>query len=76
MATTTFSGPVKSDNGFEVSAAGGGLTLPAYTLVEAGALTATAGLVIYVSDANTGVGTIAFGNGTNFIDIKTGLTVA
>ena len=74
MARTTFSGPVKSDNGFEVTA--GGITLPAYTLVQAGALTATAGLVIYVSNANSGAGTIAFGNGTNFIDIKTGLTVA
>ena len=74
MATTTFSGPVKSDNGFQVSASGGGLTLPAYLL--ASLPTATAGLVIYVSNANSGVGTIAFGNGTNFIDIKTGLTVA
>jgi hypothetical protein len=75
MATTTFSGPVKSDNGFEVSAAGGGVTLPAYTVAALPA-TATAGLVIYVSDANTGVGTIAFGDGTDFIDIKTGLAVA
>jgi hypothetical protein len=75
MATTTFSGPVKSDNGFEVSAAGGGLTLPAYTVATVPS-TATAGLVIYVSDANTGVGTIAFGDGTDFIDIKTGLAVA
>ena len=74
MATTTFSGPVKSDNGFEVSAAGGGVTFPAYTL--AALPTATTGLVIYVSNANSGAGTIAFGNGTNFIDIKTGLTVA
>ena len=74
MAATTFSGPVKSDNGFEVSAAGGGVTFPAYTLATLP--TATTGLVIYVSDANTGAGTIAFGNGTNFIDIRTGLTVA
>ena len=65
MAQTTFSGPVKSDNGFQ---------MPSYTLATFP--TATEGLVIYVSDANSGVGTIAFGNGTNFIDIKTGLTVA
>ena len=65
MAQTTFSGPVKSDNGF---------IAPTYTLATLP--TATAGLVIYVSDANSSVGTIAFGNGTNFIDIKTGLTVA
>jgi hypothetical protein len=74
MANTTFSGPVISDNGFQVSASGGGVTYPAYTLATLP--TATAGLVIYVSDANSSVGTIAFGNGTNFIDIKTGLTVA
>jgi len=74
MANTTFSGPVISDNGFQVSASGGGVTLPSYLL--AALPTATAGLVIYVSDANSSVGTIAFGNGTNFIDIKTGLTVA
>jgi len=76
MANTTFSGPVISDNGFQVSANGGGVTLPAYTLVESAALTATAGLMIYVSNANTGAGTIAFGNGTVFIDIKTGIQVA
>ena len=74
MANTTFSGPVISDNGFQVSASGGGVTLPSYLL--AGLPTATAGLVIFVSNANTGVGTIAFGDGTDFIDIKTGLAVA
>jgi hypothetical protein len=74
MANTTFSGPVISDNGFQVSASGGGVTLPSYLL--AGLPTATAGLVIYVSNANSGVGTIAFGNGTVFIDVKTGLQVA
>jgi len=65
MAQTTFSGPVKSDNGF---------LAPAYTLTTLP--TASAGLVIYVSNANSGVGTIAFGNGSVFIDIKTGLQVA
>jgi hypothetical protein len=34
------------------------------------------GKLLYVSDANGGAGTICFSNGTNWIDIKTGVTVA
>ena len=67
MAQTTFSGPVKSDNGF---------IAPSYTLATLP--TATAGLVIYVSDA-TGAsltGSLCFGNGTNFVDVTTGAAVA
>lgn len=37
---------------------------------------AVAGKILYVSDANTGVGTVAFSNGTNWIDIKSGVIVA
>lgn len=37
--------------------------------------TAPVGAQIFVSDANAGVGTMAFYNGTNWIDIKTGVTV-
>jgi len=68
MAQTTFSGPVKSDNGF---------LAPSYTLAQVAALTATAGLVIYVSDATgSGVtGSLCFGNGTDFIDVTTGIAV-
>lgn len=53
----------------------GRVDLPAYTL---GTLPAVgdAGGVIFVSDANTGAGTVAFSNATNWVDIKTGLTVA
>jgi hypothetical protein len=67
MAQTTFSGPVKSDNGF---------IAPTYTLATLP--TATAGLVIYVSDA-TGAsltGSLCFGNGSNFVDVTTGAAVA
>jgi len=67
MASTTFSGPVSSDNGFVV---------PTFTLATLP--TATAGLLIYVSDA-TGAsltGSLCFGNGTNFVDVTTGAAVA
>jgi hypothetical protein len=67
MASTTFSGPVSSDNGF---------VAPTFTLATLP--TATAGLLIYVSDA-TGAsltGSLCFGNGTNFVDVTTGAAVA
>ena len=67
MANTTFSGPVLSDNGFIV---------PTFTLATLP--TATAGLLIYVSDA-TGAsltGSLCFCNGTNFVDVTTGAAVA
>jgi len=67
MAQTTFSGPVKSDNGF---------LAPSYTLVQAAAIDSpAAGLVIYISDA-TGAsvtGSLCFYNGTSFIDVTTGI---
>ena len=66
MASTTFSGPVSSDNGF---------VAPTFTLATLP--TATAGLLIYVSDA-TGAsltGSLCFGNGTNFVDVTTGAAV-
>jgi hypothetical protein len=67
MANTTFSGPVLSNNGF---------VAPTFTLATLP--TATAGLLIYVSDA-TGAsltGSLCFGNGTNFVDVTTGAAVA
>ena len=66
MANTTFSGPVISDNGFVTSS---------YTVATVP--TATAGLVIYVSDA-TGAsltGSLCFGNGSAFVDVTTGAAV-
>ena len=67
MANTTFSGPVISDNGFVTSS---------YTVATV-PTTATAGLVIYVSDA-TGAsltGSLCFGNGSVFVDVTTGAAV-
>ena len=67
MANTTFSGPVIADNGFIV---------PTFTLATLP--TATAGLLIYVSDA-TGAsltGSLCFGNGSVFVDVTTGIEVA
>lgn len=84
MASTTFSGPVTSQNGFvgsvtgnvtgSVDASAGTIQIPA-ALVGALPSAATAGRLLYVSDANTGAGTVCFSNGTNWIDIKTGIAV-
>ena len=79
MARTTFSGPVKSDNGFEGDITGnvtgnvtgtltGSATLPTYTVTSANALTPkTAGKIIYVSNGLAGAPCIAVGDGTNWI---------
>jgi hypothetical protein len=80
MAQTRFSGPVVSDNGFVGNVTGnvvGSLTgmpvLPAY-LVAALPPVVVGGL-IYVSNANSGAGTVCFGKGTSWIDISTGVAV-
>lgn len=79
MARTTFSGPVKSDNGFEGSITGnvtgiltgdvvGSITLPTYTVSQANALTPkTAGKLIYVSNGLAGAPCVAVGNGTIWV---------
>jgi hypothetical protein len=75
MAQTTFTGPVKSTNGFIGSVTGavtgavtGGVTLPAYTVTSANAVTPKAiGQLIYVSNGLAGLPCIAVGNGTNWI---------
>ena len=75
MASTTFSGPVTSTNGFIGDVTGnvtgnvtGTVTLPTYTVTTANALaTKTAGKLIYVSNGLAGNPCIAVGNGTNWI---------
>lgn len=79
MASTTFSGPVTSTNGFIGAVTGnvtgnvtgtvtGAVTLPTYTVTTANALTPkTAGKIIYVSNGLAGAPCIAVGNGTNWI---------
>lgn len=77
MASTTFSGPVTSQNGFIGSVNASGYTVQIPSALLAGLPSAaTAGQILYVSNANAGVGTVCFSNGTNWIDIKTGLAVA
>ena len=76
MASTTFSGPVTSNNGFIGNVTGntvGMPTLPAYTTTTLP--TVVVGGLIYVSNANTNAGTVCFGKGSSWIDIKTGLAV-
>jgi len=71
MSRTTFSGPVKSDNGFEGNVTGnvtGSATLPTYTVTSANALaTKPAGQIIYVSNGLEGEPCIAVGDGTDWI---------
>lgn len=80
MASTTFSGPVTSTNGFIGNVTGnvtgtstGMAVLPAYTTTTLP--TVVVGGLIYVSNANTNAGTVCFGKGSSWIDIKTGLAV-
>lgn len=72
MASTTFSGPVTSNNGF-IGDLAGMAVLPAYTVATLP--TVVVGGLIYVSDANTNAGTVCFGKGSSWIDIKTGAAV-
>ena len=71
MASTTFSGPVTSTNGFIGAVTGsvaGTVTLPTYTVTSANALaTKPAGQIIYVSNGLAGAPCIAVGNGTIWV---------
>ncbi|HEY7824322.1 MAG TPA: hypothetical protein VIG24_15880 [Acidimicrobiia bacterium] len=71
MASTTFSGPVTSTNGFI-----GAVQLPTYTVASApSASAAGAGTIIYVSNGLAGAPTVAVSNGTNWISAA-GTTIA
>lgn len=65
MARTTFSGPVKSDNGFEGNVVGSA-QLPTYTVATAPSAAGLTGTIIYVSDGLAGAPTIAVSDGTNW----------
>lgn len=78
MASTTFSGPVTSTNGFIGTVTGnitgsvaGTVTLTGYTVTEANALTKTAGKIIYVSNGANGAAVVAFGNGSAWLRCDT-----
>lgn len=77
MASTTFSGPVTSTNGFV-----GDIKVPTYTVATLpSASSAGAGTVLYASDAlkasetaGNGTGNLVFSDGSNWIRVDTGAT--
>jgi hypothetical protein len=72
MASTTFSGPVTSTDGFV-----GDIKVPTYTVASApSASDAGAGTVIYVSNGAAGSAILAFSDGTNWKRSDTGGTIA
>ena len=72
MATTNFSGPVNSTNGFI-----GDIKVPTYTVADApSASDAGAGTVVFVSNGAAGSAILAFSDGTNWKRSDTGGTIA
>ena len=72
MASTTFSGPVTSSDGFV-----GDIKLPTFTVATApSAATSGAGTLIFVSNGAAGSPYLAFSDGTNFKRSDTGGTIA
>jgi len=72
MASTTFSGPVTSTNGFV-----GDIRVPTYTVLTApSASAAGAGTLIYVSNGAAGQPILAFSDGTNWKRSDTGATIS
>ena len=72
MATTNFSGPVNSTNGFI-----GDIKVPTYTVANApSASDAGAGTVVFVSNGAAGSAILAFSDGTNWKRSATGGTIA
>lgn len=66
MAQTRFSGPVKSDNGFEGNITGA-VKLPAYTVATAPSAAGLTGTAVYVSNGLAGAPCIAVSDGTDWI---------
>jgi len=72
MASTTFSGPVTSTDGFI-----GDIKVPTYTVATApSASSAGAGTIVYVSNGAAGSAIIAFSDGTNWKRSDTGATIS
>lgn len=72
MASTTFSGPVTSTNGFV-----GDIKVPTYTVATApSAASAGAGTLVYVSDGAAGSAILAFSDGTDWLRSDTGAAIA
>lgn len=66
MATTTFSGPVVSTNGFEGNVTGS-IQVPTFTVATAPSAVDLAGTVIYVSDGLAGAPCLAVSDGADWI---------
>jgi len=62
MASTTFSGPVTSTNGFV-----GDIKIPTYTVATAPSAAGLTGTLIYVSNGLAGAPTVAVSDGTDWI---------
>jgi hypothetical protein len=71
MARTTFSGPVKSDNGFEGDIVGS----VSGTVVNAVTITATGTLVVGTTTVTQGVATGSVSAQAGYIPVKIGSTV-
>lgn len=76
MATTNFSGPVVSQNGFTGDVTGL-VKVPTYTVASAPSAAAVgAGTIIYVSNGAGGLPILAFSDGTNFLRSDTRAVIA
>lgn len=76
MARTSFSGPVRSLNGFEGDLTGA-VTLDTFTTANApSASDAGAGSVIFVSDGAGGGPILAFSDGTDWLRSDTGAAIS
>lgn len=78
MASTTFSGPVTSTNGFV-----GDIKVPTYTVATLPAAANEEGTILYASDclkasetAGNGTGNLVFSDGTNWIRVDLGTVAA
>jgi hypothetical protein len=72
MASTTFSGPVTSTDGFV-----GDIKVPTYTVASApSAASAGAGTIVFVSNGAAGSAILAFSDGTDWKRSDTGATIS
>jgi hypothetical protein len=79
MGTTTFSGPVVSNNGFVGDFTGdvvGLVQVPTYTVATAPSAASIAGSLIYVSDGAAGAPILAFSDGTDWLRSDTGAAIS
>jgi hypothetical protein len=79
MASTTFSGPVTSTNGFVGDVTGdviGAIKVPTYTVATAPSAASIAGTVVYVSDGAAGSPILAFSDGTDWLRSDTGAAIS